>query len=157
MNSKGEMTQANLSKEEYDAMVKEVSPNSKMLLNCIKAFIVGGLICVAGQLITDYFISAHYNKEQAGMFTVIILICIASLLTGLGVYEKLGKFAGAGSIVPITGFSNSITAPAIEFKKEGYVFGVGAKMFLIAGPVLVYGTFASILVGTVYYLISVWR
>jgi len=104
-------------------------------------------------MMRKFFINANHTNEQAGLYTVIILIAIASLLTGLGLYEKLGKFAGAGSIVPITGFSNSITAPAIEFKKEGFIFGVGAKMFVIAGPVLVFGTFTSILVGTIYYLI----
>jgi len=153
-NNTGEITQANLSKQEYDAMVKKASPNSKLLWNCAKAFVVGGLICVGGELIRKYFINANFTTEQAGMYTAIILIFLASLLTGLGLYGKLGKFAGAGSIVPITGFSNSITAPAIEFKKEGFIFGVGAKMFLIAGPVLVYGIFTSVLVGAIHYLIS---
>ena len=154
MNKQGEITQSNLSKEEYNEMVKSASPNSRILWNCVKAFIVGGAICVVGEIIRKFFINANFTTEQAGMNTAIILIFAASLLTGLGLYEKLGKFAGAGSIVPITGFSNAIAAPAIEFKKEGFIFGVGAKMFLIAGPVLVYGVFVSVLVGIIHYLIS---
>jgi len=154
-NNQGEITQTNLSKQEYCEMVKSASPNSRLLWNCVKAFVVGGVICVVGEMMRKYFINANFTAEQAGMNTAIILIFLASLLTGLGLYEKLGKFAGAGSIVPITGFSNSITAPAIEFKKEGFIFGVGAKMFLIAGPVLVYGTFTSVLVGSIYYLLSI--
>lgn len=152
-STQGAITQANLSKQEYDVMVKKASPNSKMLWNCIKAFVVGGIICAVGEGVRKYFISANFTEEQAGMYTVIVLIFVASLLTGLGLYSKLGKFAGAGSIVPITGFANSITAPAIEFKKEGFIFGVGAKMFLIAGPVLVYGIFTSVLVGAIHYLV----
>jgi stage V sporulation protein AC len=136
-------------------MVKEASPNSALTVNCLKAFLIGGLICVVGQLIIQTFIHFNVGREQAGTYTIIILIAAAALLTGLGLYEKLGKFAGAGSIVPITGFSNAIAAPAIEFKKEGFIFGTGAKMFLIAGPVILYGTFASIIVGTVYYIIKI--
>ena len=157
MANQGEITQAHISKEEYGQMVKEASPNSKLWWNCTKAFLVGGAICVVGEFMRKFFISSNFTTEQAGMFTAIILIFLASLLTGFGLYEKLGNFAGAGSIVPITGFSNSITAPAIEFKKEGFIFGVGAKMFLIAGPVLVYGTFASIIVGTIHFLITTFR
>lgn len=137
-------------KKQYAEMVKQVSPNSKIMSNCLRAFWVGGAICAFGQLITNIISNMGYTFDQTSMATSIILIFIAALLTGVGLYERLGKYAGAGSIVPITGFSNSMVAPAIEFKKEGYVFGVGAKMFTIAGPVIVYGTLTSVIVGIIY-------
>lgn len=140
-----------LKQEQYQELVKEYSPNSSVVTNCVKAFVVGGIICDIGQFIINYFMSVGLTKDQAGAYNTIILVFAAVLLTGLGWYSKLGKFAGAGSLVPITGFANSIAAPAIEHKKEGLVLGVGAKMFVIAGPVIVYGTVASVLVGVVYY------
>lgn len=149
-----ETTQTSVTKEEFKKMAEQASPNSHLFADCLKAFFVGGTICIIGEGITKYLLSSGFTKDESGMYTSIILIFIAALLTGLGLYEKLGKFAGAGSIVPITGFSNSIAAPAIEFKKEGYVFGVGAKMFLIAGPVIVYGTFSSVIVGIIYYIMK---
>lgn len=140
-----------IQQEEYQELIKSYSPNSKVAANCAKAFVVGGIICVIGQLIVNYFISIGVTKDMASTYNAIILIFVAVLLTGLGWYSKLGKFAGAGSIVPITGFANAIAAPAIEHKKEGLIMGVGAKMFVVAGPVIVYGTVASVVVGAVYY------
>ena len=140
-------------KRQYDQMVKAASPGSKVLVNCIKAFLVGGSICTIGQLIHNGLMNAGLVRDDASLVTGGILITVAILLTALGLYSKLGKHAGAGSIVPITGFANAIAAPAIEHKKEGFVLGVGAKMFVIAGPVILYGTVASILVGLVYYFV----
>ena len=140
--------------EVYKKKVEKASPDSPIYSNCLKAFIVGGTICILGQFITNNLLNYGLNKDDAGMYTSIILVFIGVLLTGLGLYSKIGKFAGAGSVVPITGFANAVAAPAIEFKKEGLVFGVGAKMFLVAGPVIVYGTITSILVGFIYYFMK---
>jgi stage V sporulation protein AC len=139
--------------QEYQNYVKSTMPKSNILKNCIMAFLIGGLICTIGQLITNIGINYYgLNKQDAGTFTSIILIFLSALLTGLGIYDDIAKVAGAGTIVPITGFANSIVSPAMEFKREGYVFGVGAKMFSIAGPVLVYGIGTSTIVGLLYYL-----
>ena len=139
--------------KEYQEYVKSKMPKSSLLKNCIMAFIVGGLICVIGQAITNFGISYYkLNKEDAAALTSIVMIFLGAILTGLGVYDDIGRVAGAGTIVPITGFSNSIVSPAMEFKREGYVFGIGAKMFTIAGPVLVYGIGTSVIVGFIYYL-----
>ncbi|MFR5772660.1 MAG: stage V sporulation protein AC [Lachnospirales bacterium] len=127
-----------VSNNEYSKMVQKPS-NSPIINNCFKAFLIGGLICDLGQFFINTFKRLGCTIEQSTSYTSIILIFIASLLTGLGIYSKIGKFAGAGSIVPITGFSNSVTAPAIEFKKEGLILGLGAKIFIIAGPVILYG------------------
>lgn len=154
MQRKDYMDQSQNQKDKYNEMVEQASPNSKIITNCIKAFVVGGLICCIGQFILNTAISMGADKDTAGTITSIILIFLGVLFTGLGLYSKLGKFAGAGSIVPITGFANSIAAPAIEFKKEGYILGVGAKMFVVAGPVIVYGTVTSIIVGLIYYFIK---
>lgn len=123
-------------------------PKSNTVSQCFRAFLVGGIICCIGQLVHDLG-SIWFSLDQAGLssFTAIVMVFLGSTLTGLGIYDKIGSFAGAGSIVPITGFANSIVSPAMEFKREGYVMGVGAKLFSIAGPVLVYGISASILVG----------
>lgn len=147
-----------LNKEKYSEMVKKTSPNSPIIKNCIKAFIVGGIICCLGQLINNICKNYGFSTEESSTYTSMILILIASILTGLGLYSKIGKFAGAGSIVPITGFSNSVTAPAIEFKKEGFILGLGAKIFIVAGPVILYGTLTSVIVGIIYYIcISLWK
>lgn len=138
--------------KQYEKMVEKASPNSHIFLDCIKAFLVGGIICTIGQFIMNILLNNGFSRDDSSIYTSVILIGIASLLTGLGLYPKLGKFAGAGSIVPITGFSNSVTAPAIEFKKEGYILGVGAKIFTIAGPVILYGTLTSMIVGIIYYI-----
>jgi len=136
---------------DYDTMVKEASPKSTVLSNCIKAFFVGGTICAIGQVIHNIVAGLGVSQEHVGTVTAMILVFIAMALTAFGLYSKLGKFAGAGSIVPITGFANAVAAPAIEHKKEGIITGVGAKMFTVAGPVIVYGTIASIVVGLIYY------
>ena len=132
----------------YQKRVYERMPRSKTVLYCFRAFWTGGLICCIGQAIADLLRNSFVlTTEQIASWTAIILVFLGALLTGIGVYDRIGAYAGAGSVVPITGFSNSVVAPAIEFKQEGYVMGVGAKLFSLAGPVLVYGTSASILVG----------
>ena len=148
------MNQTKRDKEIYGQMVKEASPHSTVGINCFKAFFVGGTICVIGQLLHNWLMGAGLARDDAGLVTACILVVAAVLLTSLGLYNRLGKFAGAGSIVPITGFANAVASPAIEHKKEGLIMGVGAKMFIIAGPVIVYGTLASVLVGLVYYFVS---
>lgn len=140
--------------KEYDEMVKKASPNSPIFTDCIKAFISGGLICVIGQLMRNYFDGIGLSQDDTGLAVSLILIAAAVLLTGLGLFGKIGKFCGAGTIVPITGFANSVASPAIEFKKEGWIFGLGAKMFQVAGPVIVYGTVTSMFVGLIYYIIG---
>ncbi len=140
--------------QEYDKMVKKASPNSPIFTNCLKAFVSGGLICAGGQLLLNLFLERNFTENEAALCVSITLIGISAVLTALGLYEKLGKFCGAGTIVPITGFANSVVSPAIEFKKEGMVFGMAAKMFLVAGPVIVYGTLTSMLVGLIYFLIG---
>lgn len=140
-------------KQEYDQMVKKASPNSPILLDCMKAFFSGGLICGFGQLLLEYF-SKTKTEDEAALLLSITLIAISAVLTGFGLYEKLGKQCGAGTIIPITGFANSVVSPAIEFKKEGLIFGTGAKMFILAGPVIVYGTLTSMIVGLIYYFVG---
>ncbi len=140
-----------MNSESYDEMVKKASPDSPLLKDCIRAFAVGGLICVIGQMLTNFALNYGLDEKSAATFTSVTLIVAASLLTGMGLYSKIGKFAGAGSVVPITGFSNSVTSPAVEFKKEGYILGLGSKIFIIAGPVILYGVLTSVIVGMVYY------
>jgi stage V sporulation protein AC len=140
-------------KKDYALMVEQASPGSKVVRNCLRAFLVGGAICVVGQIFINALLAIGLGQEDSALLAGSILIVIAVLFTGVGLYSKLGKIAGAGSIVPITGFANSITAPAIEYKKEGLVLGVGAKMFVIAGPVIVYGAMASVVVGLFYYFV----
>lgn len=139
-------------KKDYQEYVDKKTPNSPIWKNILKAFLVGGFICLIGQFISDALKSAGLDKEVASSVTSISLIFIGIFLTSINVYNKIGKFAGAGSIVPITGFANSIASPAIEFKSEGLVLGVGAKLFQVAGPVLVYGTTTSIIIGILYYI-----
>ena len=141
----------NKQQEEYQKKVENASPNSPILKDCLKAFFVGGIICILGQAITNFCKSMGATVEDASTYTSVILVVLASILTGLGLYEKLGKFAGAGSIVPITGFSNSVSSPAVEFKKEGFILGLGAKIFIVAGPVILYGVLTSVIVGIIYY------
>ncbi len=142
-------------KKNYKKYVDEISPKPKYLKNYIWAFIVGGIICVIGQGINDLYMQfAQLDKLTAASATSLTLIFIGSLLTGLGVYDLIGKRAGAGSIIPITGFANSIVSPAMEYKREGYIMGVGANLFKIAGPVLVYGVGSSIICGFIYYLLN---
>lgn len=142
-----------LNEKNYDQYVKKNMPKSNLLMDCLKAFIVGGAICTFGQVLETLSIEIlQLSKDNSAMFVSVVLIFLGALLTGLGVYDKIGQFAGAGSIIPITGFSNSIVSPAMEFKREGYVLGVGAKMFSIAGPVLVYGIILSVIAGIVQLL-----
>lgn len=144
----------NLKKQqEYKSYVNQKIPKPNYLKNCIWAFVVGGLICVLGQYINNFLEDKGLSKNDIATATPVILIFLGALFTGLGVYDKLGKLAGAGSIVPITGYANSIVSPAMEFKREGYIFGVGAKMFILAGPVLVYGIGSSVVIGLIYYFL----
>ncbi len=138
--------------QDYQDLAKQKKPKPPLLKNITMAFLVGGIICVIGQVISSFFISRGMTPSQAGTPTSIVMIFLGAFLTGIGIYDNIGKFAGAGSIVPITGFANSIVAPAMEFKREGYVFGVAAKMFIVAGPVLVYGTITAVFTGLIYYL-----
>lgn len=140
--------------KEYQDYVNKKSPNSPIIKNCFNAFIVGGFICSIGQLIMEVCKYRGLDNEISATITSIILIFLSAFLTALNLFNRIGKFAGAGSLVPITGFANSIVSPAMEYKSEGYVMGVGAKMFTVAGPVLVYGISASILVGIVYLIFN---
>lgn len=148
--------QQNKEAQQYNAYVQAKMPKTKSLSNCLRAFWVGGLICCIGQGIKELLLLLPLTTQAAGSYTSVILVFLGTTLTGIGVYDKIGKYAGAGSIVPITGFANSVASPAIEFKQEGYVLGVGAKMFIIAGPVLLYGTLASFLVGLIYFIATRW-
>ena len=140
-------------KQTYQEYVDKKSPNSPILKNCFNAFWVGGLICSIGQIILNICKERGFDTQTSGTIVSILLIGI-SFLTGLNLFNKIGKFAGAGSLIPITGFANSIVSPAMEYKSEGYVMGVGGKMFTVAGPVLVFGISASILVGIIYLIFN---
>ena len=140
--------------KDYQEYVNQKSPNSPILKNCFNAFWVGGLICSIGQIIMDVCKYRGLSQESSGTIVSIILIAISAFLTGLNIFNKIGKFAGAGSLIPITGFANSIVSPAMEYKSEGYIMGVGGKMFTVAGPVLVFGISASIIVGLVYLIFN---
>lgn len=139
---------------QYEKYVKEVTPTHNLFLNMGKAFFTGGLICLIGQFILNYAKNMGLDKETSGSWCSLILILLSVLLTGLNIYPKIGKFGGAGSLVPITGFANSVAAPAIEFKAEGQIFGIGCKIFTIAGPVILYGTLSSWILGIVYYILK---
>lgn len=145
-----------VTKEEYKQMSKDASPGSPFIRNFLLAYLIGGLICTLGEGIYKIFLYYDFEKETAGIWTSIILVLLSALLTGFGLYEKIAKYAGAGTLVPITGFSNSISSSALEAKSEGFVLGVGAKIFTIAGPVILYGTAASVLYGIVYYIIKMF-
>lgn len=140
--------------KDYNKYVQEKIPKPSYLKNCLWAFFVGGLICTFGQFLINFYKSIGLDNGGMSSATAITLVFLGALFTGLGLYDKLGKRAGAGSIVPITGFANSIVSPAMEYKREGFVFGVAARMFTIAGPVLVYGYGSSVIVGLIYYLIK---
>ena len=146
-----------MNKVEYAKLVKKTAPKSKIVYDCVKAFWVGGTICLLGEIIVIalmYFF--EFEREIAGTWTSIILIFLSAFLTGLGLYAKIGAYAGAGSIVPKTGFANGVASPAIEFKTEGWILGLGAKMFVIAGPVIVYGTVASVVYGVIYWITTIF-
>ena len=133
-----------MTEKEYDKLVQSMAPKSPIWKDCLNAFWIGGLICTVGQLIMNGYLALEMEKMDASCATSMTLVALAALLTGLSVYDDIAKVAGAGTLVPITGFSNAVSAPAIEFKTEGFILGVGAKMFTIAGPVIVYGVSASV-------------
>jgi len=143
-----------MTKQEYLSYVEKKSPKSKVVRNTFRAFIIGGLICVLGQFFINLLKGRGINADETSNITILIMIFLGAFFTGLNVYDDLGRFAGAGSIIPITGFANSIVAPAMEFKSEGFVMGVGAKMFVIAGPVIVYGVLSSVIAGIIHYIIK---
>ena len=142
------------SKKDYQKYVEQKSPNSPIFKNCFNAFWVGGLICTIGQIIMNICKSKGFSVEISGTIVSIILIGISAFLTSLNIFNKIGKFAGAGSLIPITGFANSIVSPSMEYKSEGYIMGVGGKMFTAAGPVLFFGISASIIVGLIYMIFN---
>ena len=145
-----------MTNEQYNEYVKQKTPNSNIFVNCIKAFVIGGLICVIGQLIKNFFSKKMgLDDESASTATSIVMVFLGALLTGLDIYPKIAKHAGAGTIVPITGFANSVVSPALEAKTEGLVLGVGAKIFTIAGPVILYGTLASVIAGICYFFLPI--
>ena len=141
-----------MTEKEYGKLVKSMEPKSPIGRDCAKAFLIGGLICAIGQLCMNGYTALGLDKDSAGTATCITLITLSALLTGLSLYDDIAKHAGAGTLVPITGFANAIAAPAVEFKTEGFILGVGAKMFTIAGPVIVYGVSASVVYGLIYWI-----
>lgn len=143
-----------ISQQEYSEMVKKASPKSKSWIDIPKAFVIGGLICCIGQGLTQLYTTMGADEKTAGTWCTITLVFISAFLTGLGLYEKIAKHGGAGTLVPVTGFANAVSSPAVEFKSEGLVLGLGAKIFIIAGPVILYGTAASVIYGLIYWLIS---
>ena len=145
-----------ISKDEYSKMADKASPNSPTLLNCIKAFLFGGLICTFGQLLNTVFESAGLGEDEVKIATPCVIIIITAILTGIGVFDKIARHAGAGTIVPITGFANSVVSPALEFKHEGAILGTAAQMFSIAGPVIVYGVGSSVLYGLIIYIFKLY-
>ncbi len=148
------MTKKELEQEkqkQYDELVKQVTPQNSLLLQMCKAFLTGGIICTIGQGILEVAKSMGLDKEMAGTWCSLLLILLSVILTGLSLYQPIANFGGAGALVPITGFANSVCAPAIEFQAEGQVFGVGVKIFTIAGPVILYGIFTSWLLGVIYW------
>lgn len=138
-------------KQQYEKYVKNVTPTHNLGLQMLKAFIVGGIICTLGQAILNYAVGMGLDKQTAGSWCSLILILISVVLTGFNIYPGIVKWGGAGALVPITGFANSVAAPAIEFQKEGQVYGVGCKIFTIAGPVILYGVFTSWLLGLIFW------
>ena len=144
-----------MTEREYGKLVQEMVPKSPLLTDCVKAFVIGGLICLLGQIAMNCYINLGLDKTDAGTAASMSLVALSALLTGLSVYDDIAKHAGAGTLVPITGFANSIAAPAVEFKTEGFVLGVGAKMFTIAGPVIVYGVSASVVYGLIYWICTI--
>ena len=141
-------------KKQYETYVKEVTPVHNLWMNMAKAFLVGGLICTLGQFLLNWCQNMGLDEKTAGTWCSVILVFLSALTTGLGLYPRLAKWAGAGTLVPITGCANSVAAPAVEFQKEGQVFGIGCKIFTIAGPVILYGILSSWILGILYYLIG---
>ena len=145
-----------MTEKQYARLVKELSPPSPIGKDCLWAFVVGGLICTLGQLILNGYLALGMEKQDAATAMSMTLVAISALLTGLSLYDNIAKHAGAGTLVPITGFANSISAPAVEFKTEGFILGVGAKIFQIAGPVIVYGISASVVYGLIYWITTLF-
>ena len=141
-----------MTEKEYGKLVKDLSPKSPMWRDCLMAFFVGGLICTLGQLAINGYTALGLEKQDASTAASMSLVALSALLTGLSVYDDIAKIAGAGTLVPITGFANAVAAPAVEFKTEGFILGVGAKMYTIAGPVIVYGVSASVVYGLIYWI-----
>ena len=146
----------NMTDKQYQKYVDKKTPNSPIVKDVLRAFLVGGLICVIGQLISDGYQMIGFDEDAASMGTSVTLVFLGALFTGLGLYDRLAKFAGAGSIVPITGFANSVVSPAMEFKTEGFIYGLAAKMFTVAGPIIVFGVASSVLVGLIYYVLGLF-
>ena len=145
-----------MTEKEYGKMIQNMAPKSPIVKDCLNAFWIGGLICCIGQLLMNGYMALNLDKTDAGTATSITLVALSALLTGLSLYDDIAKHAGAGTLVPITGFANSIAAPAVEFKTEGFILGVGAKIFQIAGPVIVYGVSASVVYGLVYWVTTLF-
>lgn len=143
-------------KELYNDYVNNMTPKNNSWMNCLKAFLVGGLICLIGECFNQWYQFLGNEQELASFYGTMTLIGLSILLTGLNIYPKLGQFGGAGSIVPITGFANSVVSPAIEFQTEGQVFGIGCKIFTIAGPVILYGIVSSWVLGFLYWILKIW-
>lgn len=142
--------------ENYNKYVDTVTPKASCIRNCAKAFVTGGIICTYGQGLLELFKWLNFGKDEAALYTILCMILTSVILTGFGVYPLVTTWGGAGSLVPITGFANSVAAAAVEYKKEGQVFGIGCKIFTIAGPVILYGIFASFLLGLAYWIVNLW-
>ena len=145
-----------MTERQYGKLVQQISPKSPIGKDCAMAFLVGGAICTLGQVFANWYQSMELSKDDAYMAASMSLVVLSALFTGLSLYDNLAKYAGAGTLVPITGFANSIAAPAVEFKTEGFILGVGAKMFTIAGPVIVYGVSASVVYGLIYWITTLF-
>ena len=145
-----------MTEKEYGELIKEMMPRSPIWKDCLCAFVVGGLICALGQVFLNWYGAMGLDKDAAGTAASMSLVALSALFTGLSLYDNLAKHAGAGTLVPITGFANAIAAPAVEFKTEGFILGVGAKMFTIAGPVIVYGVSASVVYGLIYWITTLF-
>ena len=145
-----------MTEKEYAKLIKDLSPKSPIAKDCFHAFWIGGLICAIGQLILNGYLALGLEKDAAGTAMSMTLVALSALLTGLSLYDNIAKHAGAGTLVPITGFANAVSSAAIEFKTEGFILGVGAKMFTIAGPVIVYGTVASVVYGVIYWITTLF-
>ena len=145
-----------MTEREYSKLIKDMEPKSPLWKDCLNAFWIGGLICTIGQLIMNGYSMLGLDEVNAGAATSMTLVALSALLTGLSLYDNIAKYAGAGTLVPITGFANAIAAPAVEFKTEGFILGVGAKMFTIAGPVIVYGVSASVVYGLIYWVTTLF-
>ena len=145
-----------MTEKEYGKLIEDMSPKSPMWKDCLMAFVVGGLICTLGQVFMNWYQNMGLGEKDAGTAVSMTLVALSALFTGLSLYDNLAKHAGAGTLVPITGFANAIAAPAVEFKTEGFILGVGAKMFTIAGPVIVYGVSASVVYGLIYWITTLF-